>query len=77
VLNDFVLLQDLVEDFEWAAAVNHEVFGNDFEPVASGFVGEDVVVMGDTQTDADAVGGEAVEWVRGQFDLQDLKFKKL
>ena len=65
VLDDFVLSEDLVEDFEGASAVHHEVFGDDFEPVAGWFAGEDVVVMGDTQTDANAVGGEGVEAIGG------------
>src|ERR1700739_810825 len=33
VLHDFVLVQYLIEDVERAPPVNHEVFGNNFEPV--------------------------------------------
>ncbi len=33
MLDDFVLLENLVEDVQRAAAIDHEIFGDDFEPV--------------------------------------------
>jgi len=61
VLHDFIALENLIEDLEGAAAIDHEIFGDDFEPGAGGLAGEDVVVVGNAQADADAVGGEIVE----------------
>ena len=70
VLNDAVLLEDGVEDFEGSAAVHHVVFGDDFEPVAGWFLGEDVGVVWDAQADADAEVGEVVESVCGHYWLR-------
>ncbi len=63
VLDDSVLLEDLVEDLERPAAVDHVVFGDDLEPVDDGLLGEDVVVVRDTQTDPHAIVGETVETI--------------
>lgn len=65
VLDDFVLFEDGVEDFEWPAAVAHVIFGDDFEPVAGGLFGEDMAVVGNAEADADAEVGEAVVFVGG------------
>ena len=70
VLDDFVALENLVEDLERTATIDHEIFGNDFEPVAGGFAGEDVVVVRDAQADADAVSGEIIETIRGHYRLR-------
>ena len=42
MLHDAVLLEDLVEHRERAAAVDHEVLGDDLEPVDDGLLLEDV-----------------------------------
>ena len=61
VLDDAVLLENLVEHFERTAAVDHVVFGDDFEPVDDRLLGEDVVVVRNAQADADTVIGKCVE----------------
>ena len=33
MLDDFIAFEDLVEDLKRTAAVDHEIFGNDFEPI--------------------------------------------
>ena len=64
VLDDAVLLEDLVEHLERTAAVDHEVFRDDLEPVDGRFAREDVLVMRHAQADADAVIGEIIEAIR-------------
>lgn len=54
VLNDFVLLEDLVEDLERTAAVAHVVFGNDLEPVDLGFLAENMLVVRHAKANADS-----------------------
>lgn len=61
VLDDAITFEDLVEDFERSSAVDHVVFGDDFEPVDDGFFGEDVVVVRDAKADPYAVVAESVE----------------
>ncbi len=65
VLDDAVLLEDAVEDFERTAGVDHEIFGDDLEPVAGRFLFENVTVVGNTQAETDTVVGRAVERVGG------------
>lgn len=61
VLDDAVAFKDLIEDLESATAVDHVVFGDDFEPVDDGLFGEDVVVVRDAKADPYAVVAETVE----------------
>ena len=63
VLDHAVLLEDLVEDVERAARIEHVVFGNDLEPIDERLFLQDVRVMGDAQAEADAVFGVGVEAV--------------
>jgi hypothetical protein len=65
VLNDAILLEKLIEDMQWPAAIDHKIFRNNFEPVDYRLAGEDVLVMGGTQTDSDAVVCESIETIRG------------
>src|ERR1035438_7584239 len=60
VLDDAVAFEDLVEDAERTAAIDHVVFGDDFEPIGGGLAVQDVIVMGNAQTDPYAVIGERV-----------------
>ena len=64
MLDHAVLLENLVKHVQRSAAIAHEIFGNDLEPVASRLARKNVLVMGNTQTDADAVIGEVIEAVR-------------
>jgi hypothetical protein len=59
VLHDAVLFKDLVEHFQRAPAVAHEIFRNDFKPIHRRLLGQNVVVMRHAQADADAVIGES------------------
>ena len=77
VLNNLVLLEDLVEDLERTAAVTHVVFGNNLEPVHLGFLGENVVVVGNAQADADAEISKAVESVGRHEGLMSVGVKWL
>ncbi len=61
MLDDFVLLQNLIEDAQRAAAIDHEIFGDDFEPVDDGLAGENVLVVGNPEADANSVVGVSVE----------------
>jgi hypothetical protein len=65
VLHYFVVLQDLVENLDGPATIDHEILGDNFEPVAGGFAAEDVVVVGNAQADAYAAGGEIVKAICG------------
>jgi len=61
------LLKNFVEDLEGAAAVDHEIFRDDFEPVADRLAGKNVVVVCGAQADTDAVVGKSVELIRGHL----------
>ncbi len=63
VLHDAVLLQNLVQYVQRAAAIDHEIFGDDFEPVDDRLLLQDVVVVRHPQPDPDAVLGETIEAV--------------
>ena len=45
VLDHAVLLENVIQDVQRAAAVDHEIFGNDFKPVHDRLASENVVVM--------------------------------
>src|SRR5580704_5924214 len=70
VLHDFVLFQNLVEDAQRAPAVNHEIFGYDFEPIHDGLTGKNVVVMRGAQTDPDSVVRVAVKAIGRHSSLR-------
>jgi hypothetical protein len=61
MLDDAILLENLVEDLERAATIDHVVFGDDLEPVDDGLFGEDVIVVRHAEADSDAVVREPVE----------------
>src|ERR1700751_2333925 len=61
VLHDFVLVENLIQDAQRTPAVNHEIFGYDFEPIHYGLARENMVIMWGAQTDSDAVIGKIVE----------------
>ena len=45
VLHHFVLFQNLIEDAQRASAVDHEIFGYDFEPIHDGLARKNMMVM--------------------------------
>src|SRR6202140_266819 len=64
VLHDLVLLQDLIQDAPRASAIDHEIFGNNLEPVAHRLARQDVVVVRGAQANADTVFGKSVKAIR-------------
>ena len=75
MLYDFVVFENLVEDLEGTAAIDHEILRDDLKPVAGGLASEDMVVVRDAQADADAVGGEVVEAICRHDHLEKRKQK--
>ena len=67
VLDHFVLFEDLIEDLQRASTIDHEIFRDDFKPVAYGLAGQNVVVVRGAQTDPDAVFGESIELIRRHY----------
>ena len=63
MLNDPVLLQDGIENLQGTAAIDHEILGDNFEPIDDRLLLQDMAVVRDAQTDSDAVVGEMVESV--------------
>ena len=63
MLHDAILLENRIEHFERAAAIDHEIFRDDLEPIDDRFLRENVPVMRHAQPDADAVFGEIVEGI--------------
>src|ERR1700677_2328691 len=67
VLHDVILLKNLIEDLERPSAIDHEIFGDDFEPVTDRLARKNVVVVGGAQADTDSVVGKSVEFIRGHL----------
>jgi|ERR1700682_2413545 len=58
-----VLFQNLVKHLQWPAAVDHEVFRDDLEPIHDWLFVENMLVMGNAQSDTYAVVGISIEAV--------------
>ena len=67
MLHDSILLQDLIQHVEGAAAVDHVVLGDDLEPIDDRLLLQNVLVVRNAETDADAVVGMTVEAI-GRHD---------
>ena len=65
VLNNLVLLQNPVEHRKRPATIDHIVFRDDLEPVDDRFLGEDVIVVWNSQSDTDTIIGKRVESISG------------
>src|SRR5229473_5574798 len=76
VLHYFVLLQDLIEDVQRPAAIDHEILGNNLEPVAHGLARQNVVVVRRAQANPYAVFGKSVKAIRRHSDRLRLREKK-
>src|SRR5260370_372253 len=76
VLHGAIALQNLIEHFEWAPAIDHEVFRDDLKPVDDRFLFEDVIVMGYPQADADTVIRISVKAIRGHGMSEDQVWRK-
>src|SRR5216683_1610036 len=55
VLHHFVLLQDLIEDVQRPPAIDHEILGNNLEPVAHRLARQNVVVMRRAQSNPNPI----------------------
>ena len=67
VLHHFVLLQNLVEDCQRPAAIQHVVLADDLKPVHHRLLLEDVLVVRNAQPDPDAEFGVVVEAIGGHI----------
>jgi len=72
MLDDAVLLEDSIERGEGAAGIDHEVFGDDLEPVHDRLAGEDVLVVRNPEADSDAVILIRIETIAGHGAPQGL-----
>ena len=63
VLDDMILFEDRIENFQGPAPVDHEILGNDLKPIDDRLFREDVPVMWHPQADPDAVFCESVEGI--------------
>src|SRR5271166_2808941 len=61
VLHHFVLIENLVENFERSASIDHVVFRDDLKPVHHRFSGQDVPIVRNPKADSDSILGKAVE----------------
>ncbi len=61
MLHNAILLENGIQHFKRPAAVNHEILRDNLEPIDHRFLGENMAVMGNTQTDADPVIGKVIE----------------
>ena len=67
MLDNAILLQDLFENVQRPSAIDHEIFGNNLEPINDRLAREDVMVVRGTQANANAVGSESIKTIRGQL----------
>src|SRR5437764_505615 len=65
MLYDLVLLENLIEHGERAAAVTHVVFADDLEPIAGRLARKNVAIMRNPKPDSDAKISKAVETIAG------------
>ena len=63
VLDDMILFEDRIENFQGPAPVDHEILGNDLKPIDDRLFRENVPVMWDAQADPYAVFCESVEGI--------------
>jgi hypothetical protein len=70
MLDNFVLIQYLVQNLERTAAADHIVFGDDFEPIDHRLLGENVVVVRHSQSNSNTVIIERVKPVCGHNDIR-------
>ena len=63
VLDDAVLFQDGVKDFQGTSAIDKEIFGDDFKPIHHRLFLQDMPVVRDAEADSDSVIRLAVEGI--------------
>src|SRR6202048_4828628 len=65
VLHHAVLLQNLIQNAQRTSAVDHEIFGNNLEPVAHRLARQNVIVMRSAQANPNAVFGKSIKAICG------------
>src|SRR5579862_7386730 len=65
VLHHLVLIENLVEDLERTAAIDHVVFRDDLKPVDDRLPGQDVAIVRNAKADSDSVLSKAVKAICG------------
>jgi hypothetical protein len=73
MLDDAVPIEDLVEYLQSPPTINHVVLGDDFKPVDDGFLGEDVIVVGDTQAYPHAIIAKSIKTIGWHYKLRNGK----
>src|SRR5579883_244036 len=63
MLHHAIALEELVEESERTASIDHEIFRDDLEPVHHRLLVQDVVVMRNAKTDSDSVFGKTVKTI--------------
>jgi hypothetical protein len=63
MLDHPILVQNLIQDFQRPAAVDHVVFRDNLEPIDHRLFGEDVGIVWDAQADSDPVIRKPVETI--------------
>ena len=74
MLHDAIALEDLIEHGQRSAAIDHEVFRDDFKPVHHRLARKDVLVVRNAQTDSDAVVLECIEAIASHEERSQFKF---
>src|SRR6266478_410012 len=64
MLDDFVLIEDLVQNVQRPSAVDHEILRNDFKPVHNGFARKNMLVMWGPQAYANPVIRKRIKTIR-------------
>lgn len=60
-----VMFKDAVQVLHGLAAIDHEIFTDDFKPIDIRFVAENIFIMGNAKADADAKTGDNVLFFHG------------
>jgi hypothetical protein len=63
MLNDSILIENLIEDLQRSATVDHVVFRNDLKPIHHRLLRQDVIVVPHSQTNSHAVVGISIETI--------------
>jgi hypothetical protein len=70
MLDDAVPVEDLVEHLQGSPAIDHIVLGDDLKPVDDGFLGKDVIVVGDAQAYPHAIIAKSIETIGWHYKLR-------
>src|SRR5258708_23559013 len=77
VLHHAILIEDLVKHAQWAPAIDHEIFRDDFEPIDDRLLLENMPIVRNAQPNANAEVGVSVKTIcRHKCLLEDDAAKK-